>query len=327
MFLVFLIASTAHCLSLGNNNKFFSNARPEVLNLLNHPLQLQLATGELPLGSFRRLVHDRAIIIEGLQAATPKGFLTSDDHDVNDWLATAEAAGKTIATPGVACYNCGGDHLNIDCPDDVDYSPSALALRSVLQTSGVAGASAVLRSYGFACSRLLEATSTSVSEDHKMSNAYSDCYHNWLKAHALEWSELASVCEAQLEESDTGSSVSSYNICLSMLYNWIDSEAATTGIRSSETSDPTISSSILDALEDLEPGYAAQRDKHQSFVADITGVAAKATQTKAAERKVNAAAAYLAAKSKGNTSGDEAMANKVNAAAAYLAAKKKKEAQ
>jgi len=89
-------------------------------------------------------------------------------------------------------------------------------------------------------------------------------------------------------------------ICLSMFYNWIDSEAATTGIRLED--DGSTMSSMLEDIEHLEPGYAAQRDKHQSFVADITGVATKEAKKNEAAAKVNAAAAYLAAKKKGNKS-------------------------
>lgn len=44
-------------------HQLFINSRPDILNLLNHPLQLQLATGEVPLGSFRRLVADRRLIL------------------------------------------------------------------------------------------------------------------------------------------------------------------------------------------------------------------------------------------------------------------------
>ena len=82
--------------------------------------------------------------------------------------------------------------------------------------------------------------------------------------------------------------------------NWIDIEAATTGIRLVD--DGSSMSSILDDIERLEPGYAAQRDKHQSFVADITGVATGEAKKNAAAAKVNAAAAYLAAKKKSNKS-------------------------
>ena len=51
-------------------------------------------------------------------------------HDTESvkWLSTAEESGKTITVPGIECYNCGGDHLNIDCPDDQEISSSALAL-------------------------------------------------------------------------------------------------------------------------------------------------------------------------------------------------------
>ena len=39
------------------------------LNLLNHPLQIQLATGALPYGSFVRLCHDRSTILEAVRSA------------------------------------------------------------------------------------------------------------------------------------------------------------------------------------------------------------------------------------------------------------------
>lgn len=80
-----------------------------------------------------------------------------------------------------------------------------------------------------------------------------------------------------------------------MLYNWIDMEAATTGIRADRYLNDPVMASLLETLEALEPGYAASRDKHSSFVADISGVATKPSQ-QAATAKVNAAAAYLAAK-------------------------------
>ena len=84
----------------GSSDPHFLSARPSVLNLMHHPLQLQLATSELPLGSFRRLCRDRRVILEGLQRAAPPGLLDgecgSHDDDAETWLAAAEAAGKSI---------------------------------------------------------------------------------------------------------------------------------------------------------------------------------------------------------------------------------------
>ena len=57
-------------------------------------------------------------------------------------------------------------------------------------------------------------------------------------------------------------------ISLFVFYNWIDSEAATTGSRATVVT--------LDEILDGGAGrararlYAAQRDKHQSYVVDIT---------------------------------------------------------
>ena len=59
-----------------------------------------------------------------------------------------------------------------------------------------------------------------------------------------------------------------------------------------------LSGSLSDALEALEPGYQSSRDRHASFVADITGTAAAEAKKDAAAAKVSAAAAYLAAKKK-----------------------------
>ena len=303
-------------------------SRNDVLNLLNHPLQLQLATGELPLGSFRRLVAERAGILEGIESAVTISSTTTQKHvheemerhtaDANEWLDAAEDAGKSIVVPGIQCYTCGGEHLNIDCPNDNagagDASPAALALRSVLQTSGPVGAVAVLRSYGFCCSRLLDAMGATVGSEQRPREV-SQPYFGWIEAHSERWTELADVCEAEIIDGIAGAGgnhinidPSSYSLCLSMFYGWIDNEAATTGIRIESNSSSgsgraskTAMVRLVDALEDLEPGYAAQRDKHSSFLADITGKADAQEKASAAKRKVDAAAAYLAAKKMKNS--------------------------
>lgn len=282
------------------------------MNLLNHPLQLQLATGELPFGSFQRLVEDRKAILEGIEKAISGGENTITDNELyfrddasRGWLQRATEAGKTIESlDGIKCYNCGGPHLNIDCPEDLGASQSARALASTIQANGVVGAAAVLRCYSYACDRLLRACTGD--------GEINEVYHGWIVAHAEQWSKLADFCE---EKADASAGELSYSICISMLYNWIDSEAATTGIRA-DLNDPRLSG-LIDRLEELEPGYAASRDKHASFIADITGKASSERRVNEAEAKVNAAAAYLASKRKESSPAEKA--------AAYLAAKKKAE--
>lgn len=284
----------------------FAQSRPQMLDLLNHPLQLQLATGDLPLGSFQRLLEDRLVLVKGIQAATTTrdgasllSFVGDDDtiieahHEyAKQALEIAKGRGKTIAAgPGIACYTCGGDHLNIDCPDDQEPSQSVLALSSVLQSSGLVGASAVLEAYSFACRQMLEAIKTSNTNNDGENENYDSVYHGWLEAHADQWSTLSDQCQEQMNQR-SDSDFASYTTCLSMLYNWIDMEAAMTGIRADILKDSNITS-LMETLEQLEPGYAAQRDKHSSFVAD-----AIAPTSTAASSKVNAAAAYLAAKKK-----------------------------
>ena len=175
----------------------------------------------------------------------------------------------------------------------------------MLLSNGLEGATAVLQGYGFACSTLLKACGVQKVQ-------FDPVYHGWLKVHADRWSALGQMCGDRLSSSPNADG---YTVCLSMLYNWIDAEAATTGIRA-DLNDPTLSA-IMDSLEQQEPGYAAQRDKHQSFVADLTGVQTQQAMEQKAQSKVEKAAAYLAAKKSKNA--------KLDAAAAYLKAKKEKE--
>lgn len=312
-FAVILCYSTTTTVSaLSTSVLLFQNARPELLNLLNHPLQLQLATGDLQLGAFQRLLLDRKAILEGLEAATQgmprlQEELALYESEAEQWLTTTQEAGKTISVPGIECYSCGGDHLNLDCPEDQEISSSAQALKSLLLSNGLEGATAVLQGYSFACSTLLKACEMEALQ-------LDPVYHGWLSTHADRWSQVGDICGEKLSDNPNSDG---YTVCLSMLYNWIDGEAATTGIRA-DLNDATLST-LMDELERLEPGYAAQRDKHQSFVADLTGVKSAEVQQEKAQSKVSKAAAYLAAKNKNNKN------DKLDAAVAYLATKKKKE--
>ena len=48
------------------------------------------------------------------------------DRDQIQMLSALWPASEVEA--GVACYNCGGSHYNIDCPDELAVAPSAVAL-------------------------------------------------------------------------------------------------------------------------------------------------------------------------------------------------------
>ena len=78
-----------------------------------------------------------------------------------------------------------------------------------------------------------------------------------------------------------------------MFYNLLDGEASTAGLSASSAC--TI---LRESLEEIEPGYAISRDKHVSFVADLNGKSATKAQADIAKKKVDAAAAYIAAKRK-----------------------------
>jgi len=72
-------------------------------------------------------------------------------------------------------------------------------LKSVLEMNGIAGASAVLRSYSFACKRLLEASESvnwNADDDDEDDNA--NAYMGWLEDHAVRWESLATACEEQM---------------------------------------------------------------------------------------------------------------------------------
>ena len=79
--------------------------RSERLNLLNHPLQIQLATGALPYGSFVRLCHDRSTILDAVRSAAaaagafPRAFYLALAAGVAAPAARAAAAEAAAAPP------------------------------------------------------------------------------------------------------------------------------------------------------------------------------------------------------------------------------------
>jgi hypothetical protein len=263
--------------------------RSERLNLLNHPLQIQLATGALPYGSFVRLCHDRDIILEAVRsaaAAAGADVLAAEVSEAQEtkkaWLETAEAAGKTISTgdPSIKCYACGGDHLNVDCPDDLTVTGPARAVAAVLRSYGGAeAATGVLAvcEYGWACDTLLKA-------------GFETPYAGWLRAHADSLNAAAAAVIPLVDAADRDAVDASYVAALSALFNFVDSEASTAGLKGTGE-DLEAARRKLDALE---PGFLEAQDRNANFVSAT--LKAQAAKSSAGAKKMDAAAAYLAAK-------------------------------
>ena len=51
------------------SQSLWSNRRDAALAVVNNPLIVQLGSGELPAGSYLRLMEDRAVVLDGVQAA------------------------------------------------------------------------------------------------------------------------------------------------------------------------------------------------------------------------------------------------------------------
>ena len=263
--------------------------RSERLNLLNHPLQIQLATGALPYGSFVRLCHDRSTILEAVRSAAAAAGADVLSAEVSEaeatakaWLDAAEAAGKTISTgdPSIKCYACGGDHLNVDCPDDLTVTGPARAVAAVLRSyNDVEAATGVLAvcEYGWACDTLLKA-------------GFETPYAGWLRAHADSLNAAAAAVVPLVDAADRDAVDASYVAALSALFNFVDSEASTAGLKGAGE-DLEAARRKLDALE---PGFLEAQDRNANFVAAT--LKAQAAKSSSGAKKMDAAAAYLAAK-------------------------------
>ena len=326
MALLLLVALLPITQGLSPSATLWASNRGELLNLLNHPLQIQLATGDLPYGSFLRLCEDRATILDGLVAAAGTSpaaaglaaARTANGDAVAALRSAAAAAGKSIEADGVACYGCGGPHLNMDCPDELAPSNAARALAAVVRTSGgaaslagvgdypssLAAVAAVTRAYGWACATALDA------------ELGPSAYDGWLEAHGAAFSAVGAAAERALDGAcdDAEAARPAYVAALSALYNYVDAEASTAGLKGS-------GAALEDArrgLDAVEPGFLAAQDRNANFVSDLKRelVGGADAREKAAGDKMAAAAAYLA--KKGGAPGD-ARAK----AAAYLAAKER----
>ena len=258
--------------------------RSERLNLLNHPLQIQLATGALPYGSFVRLCNDRGTILDAVRsaAAAAGADVLSDvsEAEAKAWLDAAEAAGKTISTgdPSIKCYACGGDHLNVDCPDDLTVTGPARAVAAVLRSSpDPATAVFAACEYGWACGTLLEA-------------GFETPYKGWLTSHADALNKASAAVAPLVDAADWDAVDAAYVAALSALFNFIDSEASTAGLKGAGE-DLEAARTKLDALE---PGFLEAQDRNANFVAAT--LKAQAEKSSSGAKKMDAAAAYLAAK-------------------------------
>ena len=261
--------------------------RSERLNLLNHPLQIQLATGALPYGSFVRLCHDRSTILDAVRSAAAAAGVDVlgdvSEAEAKAWLDAAEASGKTISTgdPSIKCYACGGDHLNVDCPDDLTVTGPARAMAAVLRSyNDVEAAAGVLAAceYGWACGTLLEAGLGETP------------YAGWLTAHAEALATAAAAVAPLVDAAHRESVDAAYVAALSALFNFVDSEASTAGLKGAGAD--------LEAarrkLAALEPGFLDSQDRNANFVAAT--LKAQAEKSSSGAKKMDAAAAYLAAK-------------------------------
>ena len=259
--------------------------RSERLNLLNHPLQIQLATGALPYGSFVRLCHDRRTILNAVRsaaAAAGADVLAAEvsNDETKAWLDAAEASGKTISTgdPSIKCYACGGDHLNVDCPDDLTVTGPARAVAAVLRSSpDPATAVFAVCEYGWACGTLLEA-------------GFETPYRGWLTNHAEALATASAAVAPLVDAADRESVDAAYVAALSALFNFVDSEASTAGLKGAGA-DLEYARRKLDALE---PGFLDSQDRNANFVAAT--LKAQVEKSSAGAKKMDAAAAYLAAK-------------------------------
>ena len=234
-----------------------------------------------------RLCHDRSTILDAVRSAAAAAGADVLGDEVSEaeatakaWLETAEAAGKTISTgdPSIKCYACGGDHLNVDCPDDLAVTGPARAVAAVLRSSPDP-ASAVLAvcEYGWACDTLLKA-------------GFETPYAGWLTAHADGLNAAAAAVVPLVDAAGRDAVDASYVAALSALFNFVDSEASTAGLKGAGA-DLEAARRKLDALE---PGFLEAQDRNANFVSAT--LKAQAAKSSAGAKKMDAAAAYLAAK-------------------------------
>ena len=249
------------------------------LSLVNHPLAVQLGTGALPRGSFDRCMLARRALLQSLEACaaravssekvTPAAALlfstvakevASIDADAAHWASEATSAGQTIDLPaeevaaGVKCYVCGGNHYNIDCPDELSVSGEAQALASFLRAASPAASATVLRDLAFVHKTLLRAGLDG-----------GRAYGGVVRVHAERWTAMAEQYDAL--ESD-GAPAAEIETARALLFAAVDAEGGVAGLKDA----PGVASGSLsleaarEAIERVEPGFLAQQDRNAAFV-------------------------------------------------------------
>ena len=320
----------------GVSEELWRGTRATALNLLNHPLNVQLHSGSLPAGSFARLNRDRAALLDGLSAAcfaaafaarARGGSARLDELRAavaeeaaaaaatgDAWALAAAAAGKRIglseadAAAGAACYACGGAHYEVDCPSDRAPSQAVGALAACLrgargEAGSLAGAAAVLRLWGWA-----HKTAAEARLDDEGVGAGAHPYEGWIASFSERWTAAADAAEAALDDAAAAEGVraselaDAYATAASLLYGLVDSEASVAGLVDDDGGAALAAARAK--LGALEPGFLEQHDRHAQFAREAAagdGAGARAaavpdSPAAAAKRKVDAAAAYLAAK-------------------------------
>ena len=339
--LLLLLASPASAVI---SQSLWSNRRDAALAVVNNPLIVQLGSGELPAGSYLRLMEDRSIVLDGVTAACaaacrrgrlpPSGRPATsaaaaaagldlllkaeqerreDDHEA--WAAAMAAAGKSIevdheawaaaqAAAGepatqLACYTCGGPHLNVDCPEELAPSAAARALAAHLRSSPPAvalpAAAAVLRCVGW-CHATLRTAGLGGGA----------AFGGWVDAHATRWAALADAADALLDASSSGDVADTdadaeHALALSLLYSWISSEAGTAGLKG----DGAPLQAAREAIDRVEPGYLQSVDRDAQFVRDVvlgTEPPRRSSSEPAEDSPLAKALAYKAAQQKASRS-------------------------
>ena len=328
---------------LGVSEELWRGTRATALNLLNHPLIVQLHAGSLPAGSFARLNRDRAALLDGLSAACfaaafaarARGGSAQLDElraavaeeaataaaNSDAWAVAAAAAGKRIglseadAAAGAACYACGGAHYEVDCPDERAPSQAVGALAACLrgargEAQALAGAAAVLRLWGWA-----HATARAAGLDEGFGEGVGEGAHpfeGWIASFSERWAAAADTAEAALDDAAAAEGVraselaDAYTTAASLLYGLVDSEASVAGLVDDDGGAALAAARAK--LGALEPGFLEQHDRHAQFA-----------------REASAASAVNGARGQATVPDSPAAAakRKVDAAAAYLEAKKR----
>ena len=112
----------------------------------------------------------------------------------------------------------------------------------------------------------------------------------WLRTHADAYTTIATQIAPLVDAAPIEAVDASYVAALSALFNYVDSEASTAGLKGAGDALET----ARRKLDTLEPGFLDAQDRNANFVAST--LKAQAAESGAGAKKMDAAAVYLAAK-------------------------------